>query len=116
MINVKMQSEDTIELDMIGEVTGDDYKKVKPQLEAIFKKVGKAKFLIDLNQLKKFDLSAIYQDIKFDLQHLKNIGTTAIVGTKKTYEALSSVIDKFYPEKIKHFEDQVEALHWLRAN
>lgn len=116
MIDVKMQSENTVELDMIGEVTGEDYKEIRPRLESIFEKNGKTKFLIDLNRLKNFSMGAIYQDIKFDLQHLKYIGTTAIVGNKKTYEALSTLIDKFYPEKIKHFDNQSDAINWLQAN
>ena len=116
MINVIMKNEDTIELDLEGEVTAQDYKDIRPKLEQIFSRVGKAKFLIDLNRVKNFTLGAVYQDIKFDLQHFKNIGTTAVVGSRKTYEMLTKLIDKTYPEKVEHFDNQMDAMNWLQAN
>lgn len=114
MKNLKLNDEKTVEMDLVGEVTAQDYKKIEPDLKSYFTSRGKMKFLIDLNRLKSFSLGAAYEDIKFDLQNLRNIGATAIVGNKKTQETLADVIDKIFPEKVKYFENTSEAMKWLK--
>lgn len=115
MINVKVVDEKIVELDLEGEITGEDYKAVKPQLEKLFNERGRMKFLMNLKKARGFNLGAIYQDIKFDLQHLKYIGDTAVVAQKKTYELMTDAINMIYPTaKITHFEENEGALAWLR--
>lgn len=115
MINFKLRDEKTIELDIQGEVTAQDYKELRPQLEKIFRKNGRMKFLILLEDLKTFTMGAAYEDIKLDLMNLKDVGTTAIVGNKKTQETLTKVIDKIFPARVKFFETnrQADAEKWL---
>jgi anti-anti-sigma regulatory factor len=115
MIKFKQAGDRIVELDFEGEITGEDYKEVKPKIEEVMKEKGKVKFLMDLTQAQGFDLGAVYQDIKFDLQHLKNIGATAIIATKKSYEVMVKAINLIYPEKVFHFEDQASALNWLKG-
>lgn len=115
MIQVKLQDPKTVELDMSGEVTAQDYVKVRPQLEKIFREKGKMKFLIDLSAVEKFTAGSVFQDIKFDLEHLKFIGTTAVVSSRKIYELITKVSDKFYPEKIVHFDHHRAAQDWILA-
>lgn len=115
MLSYKMQDEQTIELDMIGEVTAQDYQAIKPQLEGLMREKGKIKFLINLKELKSFGPGAIWEDIKFDLQNLKNVGTTAILGDKKTQSLMTRFIDMIFPERVRYFEinDRQGALNWL---
>lgn len=115
MINCTLKDEKTIELDMQGDVTAEDYKKIEPQLVQLFQQKGKMKFLISLDRLKSFGPGAIYEDIKFDLQNLKSIGPTAIVGDKKSQALLTKFIDKIFPERVKFFEATGEAVQWLRT-
>lgn len=115
MINCVLKDEKTIELDMQGEVTAKDYKNVEPKLVQLFGQKGKMKFLIQLDRLKSFGPGAVYEDIKFDLQNLKNIGATAIVGDKKSQALLTKFIDKIFPERVKFFETTGEAMQWLKS-
>jgi hypothetical protein len=105
MIACQLKDENTVELDMQGEVTADDYKKIVPQLQKYFTERGKMKFLIVIDRVRSFSLGAVFQDIKLDLQNLKNIGPTAIVGDKKSQEVLTKVIDVIFPEKVEFFQD-----------
>lgn len=116
MISCKLKNQTTVELDMNGDVTANDYRTVEPQLLKYFSDKGRMKFLIVLKGLKTFSLGAAYEDIKFDLQNLKNVGTTAIVGDKKTQELLSKFIDKVFPAKVKYFEETSDAMNWLKDN
>ena len=115
MIEVSLKDEKTIELGMSGDVVAEDYETIRPELERIFSRSGKMKFLINTEKVKHFTLGATYQDIKFDLQHFKYIGTTAIVGTQRFSDVLTKVADKFYPEKIEHFETTADAMSWLKG-
>lgn len=115
MISCKKIDDKTVELDFTGDITGDDYKVVKPKIESIMMEEGKLKFLMDLTQAKSFSAGSMIEDIKFDLQHFKFIGATAVVASKKTYEMLVKAINLIYPEKVYHFEDESKALSWLQA-
>lgn len=116
MIACTLKDENTVELDMQGEITADDYKKITPQLKKYFEEKGKMKFLIVVDRVKSFSLGAVFQDIKLDLMNLKNIGATAIVGDRKSQEVLTSMIDKVFPEKVEFFEnsDLKGANEWLQ--
>lgn len=115
MISFKKVEPRIIELDFSGEITGEDYKEVKPKIESAMNEEGKLKFLMDLSQAKSFTAGSMYEDIKFDLQHFKNIGSTAVIASKKTYEMMTKALNLVYPEKVYHFEDQATALSWLKA-
>ena len=116
MIACRLDDENTVELNMQGEVTADDYKRIMPQLKTFFEQKGKMKFLIVVDRVKSFSLGAVLQDIKLDLQNLKNIGATAIVGDKKSQEVMTKAIDKIFPEKVEFFEDSdmKGAREWLQ--
>jgi anti-anti-sigma regulatory factor len=115
MISFKKVSDRVVELDFQGEITAADYKSVKPKIEEVMSQTGKVKFLMDLTDVKGFDLGAVYQDIKFDLEHFKNIGATAVIASKTNYALLVNAINLIYPEKVYHFEDQASAMNWLNG-
>src|SRR4051812_43430027 len=100
MISVQEKDSETIQLNLEGTVTGEDYKNIRPQLERMFEAGGRKKFLFNCNDLKTFTVGGILQDIKFDLQHFKFIGTTAVVSPKKIAETITTIADKMYPVKI----------------
>lgn len=116
MIACRLEDENTVELDMQGEVTADDYKRIMPELKNYFNQKGKMKFLIVVDRVRSFSLGAVFQDIKFDLMNFKNIGATAIVGDKKSQEIMAKAVDKVYPEKVEFFEDtnMKGAREWLQ--
>ena len=115
MIDYKLKDASTVELDMQGEITADDYKTIKPKLEQLFQERGRMKFLINVEKVKNFTLGAIYQDIKLDMQNLKYVGDTAIVGNKKAQEYLTKFIDMIFPAKVEFFEGNTEAAAWLKT-
>ena len=117
MIECHIEGSDTVELKMSDEVTAADYKKVTPLIEGFMAKKGRLKFLIVLDNLKSFGPGAIWEDLKFDIKHLKNVGDTAIVGESKAQSFLAKGIDKIFPAKVKYFErNQLDAAKsWLES-
>ena len=116
MINFKQIEDKIVELDFSGDITGEDYKSVKPQIEGVMADEGTVKFLMNMTDVKGFKLDAIYHDIKFDVQHFRNIGDTAVVAPRKTYEYMTKVINLIYPgAKVHHFNDMKSARNWLNS-
>ena len=115
MITCKLNDENTVELDMEGEVTATDYESIMPQIKQYFEKHGRMKFLIILNEIQSFSLGAVLKDISFDFKNLKNIGTTAIVGDQKSQNILASMINTFFPAEVKFFKNSGEAINWLES-
>ena len=116
MIHFKQVDTKIVELDFSGEITGEDYKSVKPHIEKVMAERGVVKFLMDMTNVKGFKLDAVYQDIKFDVEHFKNIGDTAVVAPKKTYEYMTKAINMIYPgAKVYHFDEANTAMSWLKG-
>lgn len=115
MIECHLQGDNVVEMNWSDKVTADDFKRVTPLLEGYMKKMGRLKFLIDVKNLKGLTPGGLFQDIKFDLTHLKNVGDTAIVGDSKSQQILSGVIDKIFPAEVKYFEDKNAANQWLHT-
>jgi hypothetical protein len=116
MITFKKIDTKIIGLDFSGEITGQDYLSVKPQIEKVMATEGRVKFLMDMTQLKNFTMSGIYQDVKFDVEHFKNVGDTAVVASKKTFEIMTKAVNMIYPgAKVYHFDDVKSAMNWLNG-
>jgi len=62
-------------------------------------------------------LGALWQDIKFDLRHFKQIVRIALVGETKWQEWMSAICVPFTTGEIRFFHhDQLEAARgWLRG-
>lgn len=116
MITFELNDENTVELDVQGNITAADYKALTPILEKFFNEKNKIKFLIVLDRVKSFSLGAVFEDLKFDVKNMKNIGAIAIVGNKKRQEILTKVTDAILPQKIEFFEESnlKGARDWLK--
>lgn len=117
MITCELNDENTVELDVQGDITAADYKSLTPILENFLKEKNKIKFLIVLDRVKSFSLGAVFEDLKFDFKNMKHIGAIAVVGSKKGQEILTKVSDVILPQKIEFFEETnlKGARDWLKT-
>lgn len=105
----------TLEVQLSGKLTSEDYQHFVPAVDALIKKAGKIKFLVVMHDFHGWDVGALWQDIKFDASHFSKIEKIAMVG-ETTWEKWMAVICKpFTTSSIKYFEaGQVEAARkWL---
>ena len=115
MINLEEKDAQTVQLNLVGEITGEDYKAIRPRLEALFKQGGRKKFLFNMDPATSFSMDALYQNVKFDLQHFKYVGTTAVVSNKTMAETITKMVDTVYPVKVERFDDVASAYQWLSS-
>ena len=115
MIKVRHSDKEIVELDLIGKITAADYQKITPSLEKIFREDGKQKFIFNFEKVENYTVNAFFADCKFDLTHMKFIGTTAVVSSSKDWaKPLTKIANAFYPPaKIEYFPSLDEANQWL---
>jgi hypothetical protein len=100
-----------------GKMTGADYDKLEPEVEALVKQEGNIRMLLDL-EFDEVTMKAMESDLKMGRKYHKNIEKLAIVGDKKWEEWMTSMANKLFANEAKHFHtaDMDAAWAWLREN
>lgn len=100
-----------------GRLTEGDYEKFVPQVEDLIKRYGKIRVLFEMEDFHGWTASALWEDLKFDLAHFKDIDRLAMVGEKKWQKGMAIFCKPFTTATIKYFEsNQLEqALDWIEA-
>ena len=103
------------ELSVNGKVTKNDFNAVAGKLEAFMKKHGKVKILEDIQNYEGFELSTMWEGIKFDAKNLKHVSHCAVVSDISIIKPLAKATSLLTPLEIKTFpKGQVkQARQWL---
>lgn len=104
-----------IELVVDGKVEQDDYKPIIEAAESITERHEKVRFLITVRDLGGVEPGALWEDLKYDAQHLKDVDKAAIVSDKAWYAKLAKVTEAFTDAEFKHFApgERAAAEAWL---
>ena len=99
-----------------GKLTAEDYKHFVPELERQIKAHGKIRIMVDMHEFHGWDVAALWQDIKFDVKHFKDIERLAMVGESKWQSGMAAFCKPFTSATLKYFErpHEAEALAWLK--
>ena len=66
-----------------GKLTKEDYEHSMPPVERLIKGHGKLRVLFDMEDFHGWTCGALWEDIKFDVKHFRDIERLAMVGDKK---------------------------------
>lgn len=107
-----------LEVHVEGKLTREDYRLFVPEIETLIEKHGKLRILFDMKNFHGWDMTAIWEDIKFDIHHFGDLEKIAMVGEKKWQEWMSQFCKPFTKAEIRYFQsheiDQARA--WLRES
>jgi len=100
-----------------GKLTKEDYKAFVPRFEAAVKSVGKLRVMFEMREFHGWEAGAVWEDVKFDLKHFKDIERLAMVGDRKWEKGMSVFCKPFTAAKIKYFDvaQRAEAEEWLKG-
>lgn len=87
-----------------GKLTSEDYKRFVPEVERLIKEHGKIRVLFETHDFHGWDAGALWQDIKFDVKHWRDIERLAIVGEKKWEKGMAAFCKPFTTAEIRYFE------------
>jgi hypothetical protein len=98
-------------------LTKTDYEQFVPETERLIKKFGKIRFLFEMHDFHGWEAGAVWEDIKFDLKHFKDIEKLAVVGEKAWEHGMATFCWPFTTAAIKYFDrgQAAEARAWIES-
>ena len=90
----------------VGKLSKEDYEIFVPKVEQLIKRFGKIRILFEMKDFHGWDASALWQDLKFDIKHFKDIERLALVGERKWEKGMSVFCKPFTTAKVKYFDSK----------
>ncbi|HUE17072.1 MAG TPA: STAS/SEC14 domain-containing protein [Planctomycetaceae bacterium] len=106
-----------LEVRVTGKLTKESYQEFVPAVDEQIKEHGKLRILFVMVDFHGWTASAMWEDLKFDLKHWKDIERLAIVGDKKWEKGMAAFCKPFTKAQIRYFDiRQLEdARQWLES-
>jgi MFS superfamily sulfate permease-like transporter len=100
-----------------GRLTKVDYERFVPEFEQLAQARRPLRMLITLDDFHGWDLPGLWEELKFDTTHQKDMGRVAIVGAKAWQEWGTRLSKPFFKAEMRYFDrDQsTHARAWLTA-
>jgi hypothetical protein len=107
-----------LEVRVTGKLTKEAYQKFVPAVDGQIKEYGKLRILFIMRDFHGWTAGAMWEDLKFDLKHWKDIERLAIVGDKKWEKGMAAFCKPFTKATIRYFDAaQIEeARQWLESD
>ena len=87
-----------------GKLSRDDYVQFVPETERLIKLFGKIRILFELHDFHGWEMTGMWEDMKFDLNHFRDIDRLAIVGEKAWEHGMAFFCRPFTTAKIQYFD------------
>ena len=106
-----------VEVKASGKLTKEDYRDFVPEVERRVRQYGKIRILFDMHDFHGWTASALWQDLKFDLKHFRDIERLAVVGERKWEKGMAAFCKPFTTAEIRYFDQaQIDqARTWLET-
>ncbi len=118
MIRIDKEDGDAVEMSVDGKVLDADYQLVLRQLDEVIKEHGELNCLFEFKHLTGVEPGAVWDDLKFDIRHARDIRKCAVVSPAKWQGVLMKMWSVFMPGcEVKSFrpEQRAAAAAWIRS-
>lgn len=101
-----------------GKLSQESYHTFAPVLDEQIKGNGKLRLLFEMHDFHGWTLGGLWEDMKFEIKHWKDIERLAIVGERKWEAGMASFCKPFTSADIKYFDSSVidDAKEWIVAD
>lgn len=98
-----------------GKLTKESYETFVPLVDKLIAEHGKLRILFEMHDFHGWTAGALWEDLKFDFKHWKDIERLAIVGEAKWERGMAVFCKPFTAAKIQYFDhtDLETAKNWL---
>lgn len=99
-----------------GKLTDEDYNRLIPLLEEKIESFGIIRWYFEMQEFEGWSLSAMWQDIKFDIRNKEKLERIAMVGDKRWEKELTRLMKPFTGASIEYFDltQKDEAKNWIK--
>lgn len=104
----------TVELIINGKIHKDEYEDIADHLRRRISEWGKVNLVENIQNFDGAELGAIWQNTKFALHHMGDIGKCAVVTDKKWLRTMTDAVDPLISVSVKTFarEELDQAREW----
>lgn len=104
-----------LEVRLTGKLTREFYEQLVPAVDAQIQQFGKLRILVLMHDFHGWTAGALWEDIKFDAKHWKDIERLALVGDSKWEQGMAAFCKPFTKASVRYFDQsQLEAARaWL---
>ena len=98
-----------------GKLTKEDYQRFVPEFEKLIEQHGKIRVLFEMDDFHGWKIAALWEDIKLDFKHFKDIERIAMVGDKAWQEGMSFFCKPFTTAEVRYFghHEKDRAREWI---
>ena len=98
-----------------GKLTKEAYEAFAPVVDEQIEEHGKIRILFEMHDFHGWTAGALWEDLKFDFKHWKDIERLAIVGESKWEAGMAVFCKPFTSAKIQYFDHAKldEAQAWI---
>lgn len=105
-MSVKVQREaggKVLHVRVSGKLTAEDYDQFMPAFEKLILEHGKIRVLFEMVDFHGWDTAALWEDLKLDFKHFRDIERLAMVGDKAWEEGMSFFCKPFTTAEVRYF-------------
>ena len=104
-----------LEVSVHGKLTADAYHELVPAVDKLIEEHGKLRILFEMHGFHGWTAGALWEDMKFDIAHWKDIERLAIVGDSQWEKGMAVFCKPFTAAKIQYFDHAKldEAEGWI---
>ena len=101
-----------------GKLTAEDYARFTPSVDEAVKRFGKIRVVVVMKDFHGWNAAALWEDIKFDAKHFRDIGRVAMVGDKAWEKGMAAFCKPFTTASIRYFDvsEEAEARAWAQED
>ena len=111
----RINSDFFLTLKLSGKLSHEDYEKITPMLDSALMTVKQPhiKALVDVTELKGWELRAAWDDFKLGLNYGTQFVKIAIYGNQNWLAMATKIGSWFVSGEAKYFDNEAGALVWL---
>ncbi|MCB9727085.1 MAG: STAS/SEC14 domain-containing protein [Deltaproteobacteria bacterium] len=100
-----------------GRLTREDYQGFLPRLTQAIERFERINLLVDLTGCEGVTAGALWEDVKWDAKHLRQVNRFAVVGDASWEKVMTKVAQPFIEAESKYFpaNGRVAAWSWLEG-
>jgi len=106
-----------LEVHITGKLAKQDYAEFVPKVEELIQRHGKINMLVRMKDFHGWDAAALWEDIKFDARHFRDIERLALVGEKAWQKGMGVFCKPFTTAEVRYYEldEEDRARAWVRG-
>jgi len=114
---VEKNHDRTVEVHVSGRLEKKDYEYFAPEIEKLIREHGKLNLLVHLENFDGWSAGALWEDVKFDAKHFRDIERLAIIGDQDWEKGMTTFCKPFTTAEVKFFppEEIEQARAWTEA-